>query len=132
MYVGSKVLPKPMYQEIHGPLCGSNFINYPSRSRFMVDKKRSPHLVVLHRGKCKKICQIYAPVCASDMKTYHNECQLQYAKKNNKKLHAKFRGKCSMLLLTHSRNITNLVGEDYYFGSVEEEPFDPDKCVLHC
>lgn len=126
-------LPKPLYKDIYGSICGSDFQNYATKLRFLEHKKRWPSLVILHRGNCKRICQLYAPVCASNWKTYHNDCQLEYAKRFDKSLYSRFRGKCPLSLLQGFGNVTPLVSEDYYLSTQEEEDTVIQKnCSLHC
>lgn len=125
----SKLIPKPLYKTIYGRLCGSNFETYVSLPRFMEAKERKPDLYVLHRGRCKTLCQIYAPVCASDWRTYHNECQLEYAKMKNRNLYLQYKGICEMKLLTHSKNQA-LFDYEYYFHTLERVNFD--NCTIHC
>lgn len=120
----SKVLPKSV-PKLRGPLCGSDFQNYPNLDRFMEAKRRHPELSILHRKYCRKICQIYQPICGSNMKSYHNECQLEYDKKYYKSLKLLYKGRCSYHNKGKSEKMQAFVAYDY-FASTEnnDEPVD--------
>ncbi|XP_045491105.1 uncharacterized protein LOC123690989 [Colias croceus] len=114
LFTRGDVLPRPNYNYIHSPLCASNFGTFASRKHFWIAQKRNPSLKVLHRGKCKRICQIYAPVCGSNDQTYNNLCHLDYNRNTVKNLHYMYNGKCVNRAKSDNKHRTKLFQFNYY------------------